>query len=197
MHKNLIFDLGNVLYDYNRKDIVSKFIKDEKDIDLVVDIIFKYWPVKDYGTISDKQFNDMYKNDIPKRLHQDVENFLHNWIYYFVPIKEMEQILIDLRKTHKLYILSNMPVEFAHKENHFVYEKYFDGIVYSCNINLVKPDIKIYKYILDKYNLNPKDCLFIDDHQINLDMAKKINIDTYLFNKRDIDSFRKYIIENE
>ena len=29
MHKNIIFDLGNVLYDYNRRNIVSKFINEK------------------------------------------------------------------------------------------------------------------------------------------------------------------------
>lgn len=58
--------------------------------------------------------------------------------------------------------------------------KYFDEIVVSGHIGLIKPDKDAYEYILRKFNLNPRDCILIDDQEVNAQGAKKCGIKTIL-----------------
>ena len=52
----------------------------------------------------------------------------------------------------------------------------FKGIVVSADIKLIKPDPKIYNYTLNKFNLIPKETVFIDDMLENITAAKNIGI---------------------
>jgi putative hydrolase of the HAD superfamily len=59
--------------------------------------------------------------------------------------------------------------------------KYMDGIVFSCEVNELKPEEGIYRKLLDTWNLDPARSVFLDDRQENLDGAKKLGIHTILF----------------
>lgn len=59
--------------------------------------------------------------------------------------------------------------------------KFFDSINISADLKVAKPDEKIYKIILEKYNILPCETLFIDDSKDNINSAKKLGINTYLF----------------
>ena len=69
---------------------------------------------------------------------------------------------------------------------------YFEGIVLSAPIGLIKPDVEIFEYILNKYDLKREDCLFVDDTLINIEGAQKAGIQTYHFDG-DAEKFRKYL----
>ncbi|MBU4493019.1 MAG: HAD family phosphatase [Nanoarchaeota archaeon] len=83
---------------------------------------------------------------------------------------------------YKLYILSNIPHEwvcFVVKK--FALDKLFDGMLFSCDFGMDKPHAEFYELLLDKYNLNPKSCIFIDDFTENIDAAKRLGFKTILF----------------
>ena len=73
----------------------------------------------------------------------------------------------------------------------------FDGAIFSCDYQMVKPDKEFYSLLLNKYSLDPKETIFIDDLESNLDGARKVGLDTYLFNKNKIDEFIEFINKNE
>ena len=47
-----------------------------------------------------------------------------------------------------------------------------DGGIFSCDIRAIKPERKIYAALAEKYNLNPSECVFIDDVARNVEGAK-------------------------
>ena len=49
---------------------------------------------------------------------------------------------------------------------------YMDGGVFSCDEGVVKPDPRIYMTIIGRFNLNPADCVFLDDSKANVLTAK-------------------------
>lgn len=55
---------------------------------------------------------------------------------------------------------------------------YLDDLIISAEIHKIKPNVDFYKYILDKYKINSKELLFIDDNKENVDSAKNIGIST-------------------
>ena len=48
---------------------------------------------------------------------------------------------------------------------------YMDGGIFSCDVRINKPDPRIYQLLIDKYNLDPGTCIYIDDKQTNVDVA--------------------------
>ena len=61
-----------------------------------------------------------------------------------------------------------------HNEKHL--EDLVDGAVLSYQVHSVKPHLGIYKELLNKYNLNPSESIFIDDRKANIDTANKLGI---------------------
>jgi epoxide hydrolase-like predicted phosphatase len=57
----------------------------------------------------------------------------------------------------------------------------FDEIVISAEVGLMKPDRRIYSLVLDRLALRPKEALFIDDFQTNIDGARRANIKAVQF----------------
>ena len=86
-----------------------------------------------------------------------------------------------------------MPYSFVKKAKESHEFDMFDSLFFSCEHKMVKPDIEFYKKLLETNNLDPKDCLYIDDLMDNLIPAKSLGIDTYLFNIKEIDKFIDYI----
>jgi epoxide hydrolase-like predicted phosphatase len=52
----------------------------------------------------------------------------------------------------------------------------FDGIVVSGNVGLIKPDPRIYTHFLQQFNLNPSDCVFVDDMENNVISAQNVGM---------------------
>lgn len=73
------------------------------------------------------------------------------------------------------------------------FSKIFNPIITSCEEGTRKPDIKIYKLLLKKLKVKPKEVLFIDDRPWNLPPAEKLGIKTILFldNKSFLSEFEK------
>jgi|GEM_PF-700007 len=82
----------------------------------------------------------------------------------------------------QLYILSNwdaQSLDLAQQKFPELF-KYFpqDHIVISGKVGLLKPDPALFSYILDTHDINPDECLFIDDEHINITQAQALKIHT-------------------
>lgn len=102
----------------------------------------------------------------------------------FKPVSSVEYMIKKLKKNnpYKLYILSNIDKE-TYEEIVQKYQSFFslfDGIVTSYETHLLKPDPKIFSYLLDGYKLNPQECCYIDDQKENLATAKELGMMTLL-----------------
>lgn len=178
MYKNIIFDLGNVLLSFNPKDYLKSKISEDR-IDDVYKAIFKSeeWVMLDRGTITEKDsINRIIERNNTYR--DDINLAFKDWYDILRPIEEAVEVLTKLKKNgYNVYYLSNFH-ELAFKEvttkNNFF--ELFDGGVVSYAEKLIKPEEDIYKLILKRYNLNPKETIFIDDTKLNVDGASKLGI---------------------
>lgn len=95
-------------------------------------------------------------------------------------------------KGHPVYILSNWDVA----SFEIIKEQYPDllscvsHVVLSGDCGYCKPDPQIYDYILNRYNLTPQDCFFIDDIPANIQAAQKAGIFGALCKNNDIESIK-------
>jgi len=189
--KNIIFDLGSVLIKNHSYSILDKMSLNKKEYDELLRF-FKDFDKLDLGleTLEEKfekcSFDKSlykYKNSIIKYYEsRDINEDL---------IKLIEQ----LKDNYKIYILSDNNKEaidyYKNKLN------FIDGMVVSCDYQTLKKDGKLFKILLDKYNLNPSECYFIDDRLDNIEVGKKLGINGFLFDEnKNINLLYEDMIKN-
>lgn len=199
MIKNVIFDIGNVILEYNPKEYLSKKLINIDLVSIIFKEIFqsKEWEMLDRGTITEEEAI----NNIVNR-NNDIECYIRgafdNWYELLVPINETISIIKSLKKEgYNIYFLSNFhKISFEKIKEKYDFLNDFDGGIVSFKENLIKPEVDIYKRLLDEYKLKEEESVFIDDMEVNINAAKEININTILYkgNESLINGFNKYEI---
>jgi 2-haloacid dehalogenase len=97
--------------------------------------------------------------------------------------KDTVTILRDLHERGvPLYALSNWSAQkFPHAEERFEWLEWFDGIVVSGRVKLIKPDAAIFHYLMDTFDLEAGDIFFVDDHEPNVSSARSLGIYAHHF----------------
>ena len=181
---NFIFDFGNVLVDFKPVVYLSGLFSDKSLIELLNDMIFSSpeWLMMDKGSLTRDEAIDIFCAREPG-YQEEIRLTMNNTNDIVSPIEETIELLPKIKENgHRLYYLSNMPIETRAflLENH-EYIKMFDGGVFSCDVNALKPSPEIYKILLDRYNLIPGECIFFDDVERNVAAAEKEGIKGVLF----------------
>ncbi len=193
MIKNVIFDIGNVILKFDRDFLLSHYYKGNQ-YELLKEKLFETWEDLDEDLISLKDYENKVLNSLPQNLHAPALTVLRNWEYCMSYTDGITDLIRELKqKGYKLYVLSNMTWHFIEREYKFPIFKEFDGIVYSAPIRLIKPDPKIFQYILDKFSLKPEECVYADDLKKNLATAARFGIKTFHY-QNNTDKFREYIL---
>lgn len=182
--KNIIFDMGNVLLTYDPEVCLNHIVEKEEDRALIRRELFEgpEWVQGDLGELSDEErFNGVSKR-VPERLHEELRRCTVEWDMCMYPVKQAREFCDYLKKSgFGIYVLSNASSSFYRYFPRFAPFDYFDGIVVSCDIHIIKPDIRIYQHLLKKYNLRADECFFIDDLEANIEGAKNAGIDGAVF----------------
>jgi putative hydrolase of the HAD superfamily len=100
-----------------------------------------------------------------------------------VPIPETIEIIRQLKAAgHCLYALSNMgEVSMQHLEQSYDFLELFDGKVISARVRMIKPELEIFAHLLEQYQLDPRQTVFIDDLAANIESAAHFGIHTIHF----------------
>lgn len=182
--KNIILDMGNVLLDYNPDICLNHFLNNDDDKALIKKELFggPEWIEGDLGYITDSERFDGVSKRVPKRLHKELKECVEGWDMCMLPVAGAKEFCEYAKeKGCRLYVLSNASNSFYDYFPRFAPFDYFDGIVVSCDIHIIKPDTRIYEYLLDKYHLLPEECFFIDDRPENVEGAKKVGMNGAVF----------------
>ncbi|MHA1148719.1 MAG: HAD family hydrolase [Promethearchaeota archaeon] len=181
MIKNIIFDIGNVLLNFKPKEFMRRFIKDESRIDTFISKVVwsDTWKQLDRGLITLDKAKILYHSMYPEEKDLLEPFFKHCW-EMLTPIEKNIKILFELKeKGYNIYVLSDFikeAFEKVVKENDFF--RVLNGKVISSQKHLLKPEKEIYQLILKKYNLNPEECVFIDDNDYTLPPAQDLGMQT-------------------
>lgn len=185
---NIVFDLGGVVFKWQPDAIIRSVFEDTSTQDLVKKEVFEHadWIELDRGSIALEHAIDRgaARTGLPC---EDIERLLNAVPPLLTPIKETIQLVRDLSTTNnRLFVLSNMHLaSIAYLEQRHTFWDAFDGIVISSRIKMVKPEVQIYQHLLNQYQLDPGDTVFIDDLQENLTAASSIGIQTIRFTDSD------------
>lgn len=193
MIKNIIFDMGNVLLRYDPEVCLNRFVKREEDRALIRRELFEgpEWVQGDLGHITDEQRFDGVSRRVPQELHTELRQCVEQWHMCMEPVHGAKEFCAYAKEQgYRLYVLSNASSSFYQYFPRFAPFEYFDGLVVSCDIHIVKPDIRIYQYLLETYGLVPEECFFIDDMAANVEGAQKAGISGAVFGG-DFEEIRK------
>lgn len=200
MIKNIIFDLGNVIINYNQKKIINNFTEKEEEIKYIYDEIFHApeWTLMDLGDITNDEAIEIINKRNEFKYEKLTQEFLHEW-HKKQPInKDIVEIAKILKNNgYNLFVLSNMANQ---TYEYFKNDEFFSlctGIVISAHEHVKKPDEKVYRLLLDRYNLNAEECLFIDDDDSgkNYETANKIGIKGRRIMPNQAEDVKKLLLE--
>ena len=188
MIKNIIFDIGGVMFDDSTQNISNILNKDASKLCKKVygksflDCVLGNQKVSDYiETFKDDSDYEVIKYILGKdNLHISYPLMKDNYDY----ISKLKD------KGYNLYILSNISKEsYEYVKSTIDIDDVFKGGVYSYQEKLLKPDRRIYELIINKYNLDKDETIFFDDKQRNVDAACEFGIKGILF--RTIEDIEK------
>ena len=186
MIKNIIFDNGGVIVKYSAETYLDYFdFPKEKQCELDKLFVSDEWVDFAKGHISSEEFKKYATNRFPE-YYDDVLKILdaENLKYMIPPYMETLEFINRLKsKGYNIYLLTDINEDTIYylKEEIEDFESIFKGIVYSCRVGMIKKEGKIFDYLLDRFNLNPEETLFLDDSLKNLEEAENFNIKTYRF----------------
>ncbi len=176
--KNIIFDIGNVLLAFQPEEYLKQFYTQSQIGDLMM-IIFssEEWDQLDLGTITIQETIDSLTLK-HSHYHEEITFILKTWTKMMTPIQKNVDIAYQLKeKGYTLYLLSNFHNEaIAEMFDKYDFFNIFEGHVISAHVHTMKPNIGIYHILMDKYQLNFQDCVFIDDSFANINTANSLGM---------------------
>ncbi len=184
MIKNIILDMGNVLLSFDPELSLNAFVETEEDRAIIRKELFQgpEWEQGDYGIVTNAQRYEPVSKRIPSRLHPSLKQCVDKWSSFMEPIEgAMEFCEYIKQKGYGIYVLSNACSSFYDYFPRFAEISYFDGVMVSSDVHMIKPEKEIYELFLETYKLNPAECLFIDDRPENIEGAHQVNINGYIF----------------
>ncbi|HAY3508415.1 TPA: HAD family hydrolase [Elizabethkingia anophelis] len=178
--KNIIFDFGGVLMDWNPKYLYQNVFNSEEEMDFFLDNIatLKWNAEQDRGR-SFQEATEILQNQYPE-FSKEIALYYSQWpVMLKGTIEENVSILRNLHGRYQLYGLTNWSAEsFPYAYKNYDFFSLFNGIVVSGEEKLIKPDERIYELLLSRYNLNASECLFIDDNYENIRTAQAMDFNT-------------------
>jgi 2-haloacid dehalogenase len=181
MIKNIVFDFGGVLMDWDPRYFFRNYFNDDEKMEYFLkNIAIDEWNIeqdrgrtlKEGTVILIKQHPDWEK---------EIRAYYDNWTTMLrSDIPKNVEILKQLQGKYNLYGLTNWSEEtFPYALDNYEFFKIFeDKIVVSGTEKLIKPDKKIFEVLLNRYDLKAEESIFIDDNAKNIETAKSLGFET-------------------
>ena len=180
MRRVVVFDLGGVLIDWDPRHLYRKlFPADEAAMEAFLgEICTVEWNERqDAG----RTFAEAVAELMPK--HEDKRHLIEAFGRRFdemIPgaLDGTVEIARELKgRGVPLYALTNWSSEtFPSQRVRFPFLDWFDGIVVSGDEGVIKPDLRIFRILLDRYGVAADESVFIDDNPKNAQAASALGI---------------------
>ncbi|MBA3711689.1 MAG: HAD family phosphatase [Pyrinomonadaceae bacterium] len=186
----IIFDFGGVLLDWNPRYLYRKLLGDSPDAmeRFFTEIGFVEWNMQqDNGrpfAVAVTELSERFPHyaELIRAYDERWEESISG------PIQPTIDILHSLKEAgYRLYGLSNWSAETFYRIQHkHTFLDWFDDIVISGEVRLVKPDPRIYTVLLERIGRRAEECLFIDDSEANIAAALQLGFRVIWFKSPEL-----------
>ncbi|VGO23343.1 HAD-IA family hydrolase [Pontiella sulfatireligans] len=181
--KYFLFDIGNVLVDFNAQDFLDAIAAEAgREVEPLTARDLERIDAVETGRLSDAGFVD-YLNEA-KGLSWTVDDLVAMWSKMFSLHETGQGLFLDALKADvQIYTLSNIAQHHVDAiENNW--SGFFDkmtGLFMSYKMGVRKPDMAIYTKVLDHLGALGEECFFLDDKPENVEVAREAGIEAYQF----------------
>lgn len=175
MIKAIIFDHGGVLTTHTsfREFVKRNAPKYGVDADEFNKVMYTHWNQARINAIPSTAFWEA----LSQFLKVDKAIIRKDLIAYCAFRPEVFAFVKQLKKQYKLGLLSNQIEDWLEEEiQKHGFHHVFDGIVTSYQSHAVKPDFPVYREMIQKLGVLPKECVFIDDREEYVLAARQLGI---------------------
>ncbi|MDP4291869.1 MAG: HAD family phosphatase [Bacteroidota bacterium] len=180
----IVFDFGGVLIDWNPRYMYRKVFDNETEMEWFLGNVC----TMEWNSLQDAGFP--FSETIPA-LQKKFPDYKDQIAMYQSRWPEMVggavtgtvEILNELRqKNGAVYGLTNWGADtFPIVFKRFEFLRKMDGIVVSGDEKKIKPNPELYQILLNRYQLHPENCIFIDDTLLNIHTAQQVGFNTIHF----------------
>ena len=196
MITTIIFDIGNVLTDYTWREHIEKkgFHGDMLERIANATVKSEQWKEYDRGILSDEEIMESFVQNDPeieqeiRKAFEDKKHIVARRDYVIPWIRKLKE------NKYRVLYLSNFSYRASIEcEAALDFIPYTDGGILSYRDHLVKPMPEIYSLLIERYELIPEECVFLDDVEENIRAAQPFGIHTILYEnqKQAIEELRK------
>ena len=178
--KVIFFDIGGVLLHIHPEKMIKKI---SSITDIPFDIVKNSFPEEAHdayerGQMPDYDWYQSCKNSLPVKNGLTENEFWVAWSMLLGNETEVVDILIKLKKSYKIWLLSN--TNSRHIKNdvqgNYVFPNLVDGAIYSYDVGYRKPEKKIYQLACEHAKVDPESCVLIDDLKDNITGANQVGL---------------------
>lgn len=183
MKKNYIFDFGKVLVGYDPHRVYDAYFGDKEKAEWFINnVIPEEWMRRlDIGEdfqLCVREQQAQYPD------YAEAIGMYDTHYQEMIPgeIEGMRELLCRLKDGGcRLYGLSNWSYKVYEVIRKYPIFSLLDGMVISSEVHLLKPDVRIYQCLMEKYGLKAEECVFIDDRKENVEAARSIKMQGIVF----------------
>lgn len=185
MYKNVIFDFGGVVIDFNPRNFLMDRFMNKHAEEIVYDLTFgsQEWQDLDRGTITRAVANRiMLENAAHVNRVFEVQTVIDEWASILHTKKTTVKVIKDLKAAgYRLFYLTNMATDIMDELRQREWFSLFDDGVASCDVHLCKPEPEIYTTLMRKCSLAYDESIFVDDNKVNAQAAYNLGITGILY----------------
>ena len=185
MYKNIIFDFGGVVVQFNPKDFLMDHFMNKRAEEIVYELTFgsQEWQDLDRGIITREEGNAaMLENAARVNRVFEVQTVIDEWPTILRTKESTVHTMQKLKAAgYLLYYLTNIPADIMDELRQREWFSLFDGGVASCEVHLCKPEPAIYTTLMQTCNLAYDESIFIDDNKVNAQAAYNLGITGILY----------------
>ena len=179
MIDTIVFDVGNVLVEWNYSDYLDGLGFSPETKAAVINAVFEnpVWNKLDQGTVSAEDALTSFISAAPeyepeiRKAFAGCDACIHLFPYSVDWIKKKK------KKGYRVLILSNYSEYLFEKtKGKMAFLPLMDGTLFSYRYKMVKPDAEIYRQLISMFDLVPEHTVFIDDRKENVDAAAAFGI---------------------
>ena len=185
MYKNILFDFGGVVVDFNPSNFLMDRFMNKHAEEVVYDLTFgsQEWLDLDRGVITREEANRlMMENAAHVNREFEVQTVIEEWSTMLRTKKTTVKIMRELKESgYRLFYLSNISTDIMDELRQRDWFTLFDDGIASCDVHLCKPEPEIYTKLMHKCNLAYDESIFVDDNKINAQAAYNLVITGILY----------------